>query len=148
MPDVRELLHKQSGLLGVSGISNNMQVLEASDDPQALEAIELYCYRASCEIGALASPLGGLDALVLTAGIGENSARVRQAICERSGWLGVTIDEDANRANALTLNSAASTVEVRVIATDEEAVIARATRQLVKTNLESQAGASSRPEEK
>lgn len=134
--DVRQLLYEQSGLYGVSGISNNMQVLEASDDPCAKEAIELYCYRAACEIGALASTLGGLDALVFTAGIGENSARVRQMICERSAWLGVAIDRAANAANAPRLGAPDSSVAVRVIPTNEEAVIAEATYQQIKRQSE------------
>lgn len=129
--DVRDLLYAQSGLYGVSGISNNMQVLEASNDPRAHESIDLFCYRAASEIGRLASALGGLDALVFTAGIGENSARVRAAICERSAWLGVDIDHAANNVNAARLNTPTSAVDVLVIPTNEEAVIAAATYQQI-----------------
>ncbi|WP_340110594.1 acetate/propionate family kinase [Pikeienuella sp. HZG-20] len=125
--EVGDLLYNQSGLLGVSGISNNMRVLEESDDPHAREAIELFCYRAASVLGALSAENGGLDALVFTAGIGENSAEVRRLICERMGWLGVELDAAANAAGARRISSARSAVDVLVLPTDEEAVIARAT---------------------
>lgn len=122
---VDDLLYRQSGLLGVSGVSNNMQVLEDSDDPHAREAIELFCYRAVSVLGGLVAENGGLDALVFTAGIGENSALVRRLICDRLAWLGVALDETANAADALRIGSAQSAVDVLVLPTDEEAVIAR-----------------------
>ena len=128
---VEHLLYRESGLLGVSGISNNMQVLCDSSDPRAQEAIELFCYRAAGEIGLLLSPLQGLDAIVFTAGIGENAALVRQLICEHLAWLGVELDHVANSTNATRISSPSSKIEVLVIPTKEEAVIAEATRTLI-----------------
>jgi len=128
--EIATLLYRQSGLLGVSGISNDMAALEVSDDPQAREAIELFCYRAARELTALATDMGGLGAIVFTAGIGENSALVRRLICERLAWLGVDLDDAANASSANKIHSTASSVDVLVIPTDEEAVIARATRSL------------------
>ncbi|MGI9425970.1 MAG: acetate/propionate family kinase [Hyphomicrobiaceae bacterium] len=129
--DVERLLYRQSGLLGVSGISNSMQDLEASAEPQAREAIDLYCYRAAREIGALAATLGGLDALVFTAGIGENSALVRSLVCQRSAWLGIELDDTANAAGAVHIGSKGSKVATCIIPTDEESVIAASTRRLI-----------------
>jgi acetate kinase len=129
--DIATLLYTQSGLLGVSGISNDMAVLEASDSMHAQEAIDLFCHRAARELAALATDMGGLDAIVFTAGIGENSARVRRLICERLAWLGVDLDVSANEALAESrIASTASSVDILVIPTDEEAVILRATRSL------------------
>jgi acetate kinase len=123
------LLYTQSGLLGVSGISPDMAVLEASAAPAAGQSIDLFCYRAANELTALATANGGLDAIVFTAGIGERSARVRAAICERLAWLGVRLDPDANAAHAMRISADSSATEVLVIATDEEVVIADATRR-------------------
>ncbi|MGI9406137.1 MAG: acetate/propionate family kinase [Hyphomicrobiaceae bacterium] len=131
--EVQRMLYQKSGLLGVSGISNNMRDLEASAEANAREAIELFCYRAVREIGALAATLGGLDALVFTAGIGENSALVRKLICQQSAWLGVDLDEGANATSAPCISSKESAVDVHVIPTDEEAVIAAATRDMIST---------------
>ena len=122
---VTRLLYHDSGLLGVSGISADMQVLEASSRPEAAEALDLFAFRAAREVGALASSLGGLDGLVFTAGIGEHSAPVRAAICARLAWLGVAIDDDANTHRAAIISRPSSRVVVRVIPTDEEAMIAR-----------------------
>jgi len=124
--DISRLLYRESGLLGVSGISNDMQVLSDSTDPHAREAIELYCYRAATQLASLVCTIEGLDALVFTAGIGENSALVRRLICERLAWLGVSLDDSANEANASRISSASSQVQVSVIPTNEEAVIAEA----------------------
>ncbi len=96
--DVQTILYKKSGLLGISGISNDMRDLLASDAPAARLAIDYFVYRAAKEIGALAAVLGGVDGLVFTGGIGENSPEIRQRICEASAWLGITIDPDANGA--------------------------------------------------
>jgi acetate kinase len=123
------LLYTQSGLLGVSGISPDMAVLQASAAPQAHQAIDLFCYRAANELTALATANGGLDAIVFTAGIGERSALVRAQICERLAWLGVDIDPEANAENAQRISTDTSAIEVLVIATDEEIVIAEATRR-------------------
>ena len=127
---LRELLYARSGLLGVSAISDDVRTLEASGDARAAEALELFAYRAAAEIGALASVLEGLDALVFSAGIGEHSARMRAAIGARCAWLGVVLDADANRAGRARISAAASAVDVLVIPTDEELVIARAVRAL------------------
>ncbi len=129
--EVQDILYKKSGLLGVSGISNNMRDLELSNDPHAREAIELFCYRAACEIGSLAAAAGGLDALVFTAGIGENSKTVRRLICRQSQWLGIELDEAANDANAGRISQAGSPVDIHIIPTNEEAVIATSTRALL-----------------
>lgn len=124
--EIEHLLYKQSGLLGVSGLSNNMQVLQDSDDPHAKEAIDLFCYRAASSLAGLVPAIGGLDALVFTAGIGENSAPVRRLICERLGWLGIELDNAANDRHATRISTARSAVEVLVLATNEEAVVAKA----------------------
>lgn len=129
---VWHMLYRESGLLGVSGISNNMKDLETSPDPHAREAIDLFCYRAVREIGALAAVLGGLDALVFTAGIGENSALIRRLICQQSAWLGVDLNDAANEANGPLISSTKSTVNVCVVPTNEEAVIAALTRNLIR----------------
>jgi acetate kinase len=127
---LEHLLYEESGLLGVSGISNDMAALATSPAPEAREAIELFCYRAAGELAALAAANGGLDAIVFTAGIGENSAPVRALICDRLAWLGVALDSAANDRHATRISAAASAVDVLVIPTDEEGVIARATQAL------------------
>jgi acetate kinase len=108
-----------------------MRELLATRDPRAQEAVELFCYRAAREIGSLAAALGGLDALVFTAGIGERAAPVRAAICEQSGWLGVELDETANREHRALISTPGSKVTVCIIPTDEEIVIARHTQRLL-----------------
>lgn len=128
---IEDLLYRQSGLLGVSGISGDVRDLINSDDPRAREALDLFSYRAAFEIGGLTSALGGLDGLVFTAGIGENAPSIRAEICARLGWLGVRLDAAANAANADRISAGDSRVDVRVIATDEEATIARHTESLV-----------------
>jgi acetate kinase len=127
-PDIETLLYKKSGLLGVSDISNNMQVLQDSDNPDAREAIELYCYRAASNLAAMVPAIGGLDALVFTAGIGENSALVRDLICKRLAWLGIHLNDTANTAHATTISTTSSNVKTLVIPTNEEAVVAKACR--------------------
>lgn len=123
--DVEHLLYQESGLLGVSGLSADMRTLEASSDPLAAAAIDLFVHRISRELGSLAAALGGLDAIVFTAGIGEHSAAVRARVCTAAAWLGVAIDDKANRADAHRIDSAASRVAVHVIPTDEELMLAR-----------------------
>jgi acetate kinase len=125
---LQHMLYEESGLLGISGISGDMRTLEASDNPHAREAVELFAFRAAREAAALANTLGGLECLVFTAGIGERSASVRKAICERLDWLGVAIDEPSNADHADIISQPDSKVEIRVIATDEESIIARHTR--------------------
>lgn len=128
---IEDLLYKRSGLLGLSGIGNDMRVLEASDSPRARLAIDLFTYRIARELGGLAAVLGGLDALVFTAGIGENSARIRQLVCEKARWLGVELDEAANDQNGSRISSADSRVSVWVVPTNEELMIALHTRKLL-----------------
>lgn len=123
---LQQWLYHQCGLLGASGISADMRVLAMSDAPEAAQAIDLFCFRVAREVAALANTLGGLDGLVFTAGIGENQPDVRARVCAHLHWLGVEIDAQANLANARCIQAQASRVAVRVIATDEEQVIADA----------------------
>jgi acetate kinase len=125
--DVETLLYKRSGLLGISGISNDMRVLLASADPGARLAIDYFVYRAAKEIGALAAVLGGIDGLVFTAGIGENAPEIRRRICDAAAWLGVEIDRDANDGRLPRISRAGSRVSAWVIPTNEELMIARHT---------------------
>jgi acetate kinase len=124
---VQDLLYKESGLKGLSGISNDVRELLISKDPRAAFAIDYFVDRACQHIGMLTASLGGLDALVFTAGIGENSATIRARIAERLDWLGVHVDPIANDAHAPVISSPESKVSVRVIPTDEELMIARHT---------------------
>ncbi|PQA89771.1 acetate kinase [Marinicaulis flavus] len=124
--DVDKMLHSKSGMLGVSGISDDVRALLKSDDPKAEEALDLFAYRAAREIGSLMAALGGLDALVFTAGIGENSPDMRKRICARADWTGLKLDEGLNEQNAGRISAASSAVEVLVIPANEELVIARA----------------------
>lgn len=124
---IETLLYKRSGLLGVSGISSDMRALLSSDEPAAAEAVELFCYRISRELGSLAAALGGLDAIVFTAGIGEYAAPVRERVCRAAAWLGVSLDAAANAKHGPLISDAASAVEVWVIPTNEELMIARHT---------------------
>lgn len=123
--DVSELLYKQSGLLGLSGISGDVRQLLASDDPAAREALDVYAYRIAREISSLAGALQGLDVLVFTGGVGENAWQVRERICARLGWLGVSLDGTANREGRRAVHNGGSEVKTLVIPADEEAVIAR-----------------------
>ncbi len=127
VPEIEKLLYQQSGLLGVSGISNAMQDLQASDDPRAKLAMDLFCYRAAAEIAALIPAIGGLDVLIFTAGIGENSAQTRAGICDRLGWLGITLDASRNGAGDTRINADDARCDVLVIPTNEDAVIAQHT---------------------
>jgi acetate kinase len=129
--EVEDLLYHHSGLLGVSGISHDMRTLLASDTPQAEEAVALFVYRVVREIGSLAAALGGLDALVFTAGIGEHAAVIRERICRQTAWLGVNLDSAANANNQTRISTPDSKVTVWVIPTDEEQMIARHTRALL-----------------
>lgn len=123
---VAELLYERSGLLGVSGVSSDLRMLLASDKPAAAQAIDLFVYRILREVGSLAAALGGLDALVFTAGIGENSALVRRRVREQLDWLGLKLDLATNEAHGPRISTADSPVSAWVIATNEEQVIARA----------------------
>jgi acetate kinase len=128
---VEEVLYKKSGLLGISGISNDMRDLLGKEAPAARLAVDYFVFRAAKEIGALAAVLGGLDALVFTAGIGENSAEVRKRIAEASAWLGIELDAAANAANGPRITTPRSKVSAWVIPTNEELMIARHTRTLL-----------------
>ncbi len=129
--EIETLLYQHSGLLGVSGISSDMRTLEASADPRARLAIDLFVYRIGREIGSLAAALGGLDALIFTAGIGEHSASLRRSVCRSAAWLGVVLDEAANDAGTTRISTPGSPVSAWVVPTDEELMIARHTRRLL-----------------
>ena len=129
--EVETLLYKKSGLIGISEISSDMRDLLGREEPAARLALDYFVYRAAKEIGALAAVLGGIDALVFTAGIGENSPEIRQRICEASAWLGIEIDADANNENRTTISTASSKASVWVIPTNEELMIAKQTGALL-----------------
>lgn len=128
---VETMLTRESGLLGVSGSSGDMRVLLASADPRATEAVELFCERAARETASLAAALGGLDALVFTAGIGEHAAVIRERIAAKLAWLGLGFDATANAVHGPRISTAGSRVAAWVIPTDEEGVIAAHTASLV-----------------
>ncbi len=129
--DVETILYKKSGLLGISGVSNDMRDLVDSSEPGARLAVDYFVYRAAKEIGALAAVLGGIDGLVFTAGIGENSAEIRRRISEASAWLGIALDRDANSRKGPQISRAGSRVSVWVVPTNEELMIARHTGLLL-----------------
>jgi acetate kinase len=122
---IEDMLYRKSGLLGVSGISGDVRTLLASDAPAAAEALDLFVYRLAWEVGALTSALGGLDGLIFTAGIGEHSAEIRGRLAARLSWLGVRLDAKANEAHADVISLADSAVELRIVPTNEELMIAR-----------------------
>lgn len=124
---IEKLLYQQSGLLGVSGVSSDMRTLLDSADPKAKFAIDLFIYRIARELGSLVAALGGLDALVFTAGIGERATSIRERICKAAAWLGVEINSTANNANAPRISTEDSKIAVWVIPTNEELMIARHT---------------------
>lgn len=126
-----DLLGSRSGLLGVSGISADIRVLESSDDPRADDALEMFADRAAAAIAAQCAALGGLDALVFTGGIGEHSSTMRSRICGRLQWLGAGLDVDANQRHARRISRTDAAIPVYVIPTDEEIVMARAVRHLI-----------------
>jgi acetate kinase len=123
--EVETILYKKSGLLGISGVSNDMRDLLASTEPAARLAVDYFVYQAAKQIGAMAAALGGIDGLVFTAGIGEHSAEIRRRICEASAWLGIEVDADANGAKRSRISRVGSRVSAWVIPTNEELVIAR-----------------------
>ncbi len=129
--EVETILYKKSGLLGISGISNDMRVLLDSKEPGARLAVDYFVYRAAREIGALAAVLGGIDGLVFTAGIGEHSAEIRRRICEACTWIGVELDLEANGRKGPRISTAGSRVSTWVIPTNEELMIARHTGRLL-----------------
>lgn len=127
---ISDLLYKQSGLLGLSGLSNDMRTLEAAGTPEAGQAIDFFVTRIRREVAALAADMGGIDALVFTAGIGENSRLVRARVCDGLDWLGARLSTERNAANARVISEDGPGLRLMVIPTNEEAVIARATRRL------------------
>jgi acetate kinase len=128
---IEKLIYQQSGLLGLSGISSDMRTLEASEAPEAKAAIDVFIYRIGRELGSLAGALGGLDAIVFTAGIGENSRSLRERVCRDAAWLGVELDAAANEGNGPRISTPGSRVSAWVIPTNEELMIARHTRRLL-----------------
>jgi len=128
---IEKLLYHESGLLGVSGISGDMRTLLASSEPRARLAVDLYCYRIGRELGSLAAALGGLDAIVLTGGIGENSPAIRERVCRGAAWLGVAPDAAANAAGGPRISAPGSRVSAWTVPTNEELMIARHTRRLL-----------------
>jgi acetate kinase len=129
---LERMLYKESGLLGVSGISQDMRELLASREREAREAVDLFCYRLVREIGALAAVLGGLDALVFTGGIGEHAALVREKACRALRWLGLELNAEANAANASMISRPGSRVAALVLPTNEEWILARHTAALLE----------------
>ncbi len=128
---IEHLLYHESGLLGVSGISNDMRTLLTSNDPKAKEAIDLFVYRLGREIGSLAAALGGLDALVFTGGIGEHATVIRAKVCQQTEWLGLEIDASANESGNSCISTLSSKVSAWALATDENLMIARHTQHLL-----------------
>ena len=128
---VEKLLYQESGLLGVSGVSSDMRTLLASDAPRAQLAIDLFVYRIGRELGSLAAALGGLDAIVFTAGVGENSSEIRARVCSGAAWFGLDFDAAANSAGGPRISTTASRVSAWTIPTNEELMIARHTARLL-----------------
>jgi acetate kinase len=131
---IEKLLYSQSGLLGISGVSSDMRTLLESGEPRARLAIDLYCYRIRRELGSLAAALGGVDALVFTGGIGENSAAIRARVLDDAAWLGVERDVAANAAGGPLLTTPASRVLAFAVPTNEELMIATHTRNVIRAN--------------
>ncbi len=129
---ISDLLYKQSGLLGLSGVSNDMRRLEASDQPEAAQAIAYFVHRLRREIAALAAVMGGVDALIFTAGIGENAPAIRAAACAGMDWMGIALDETRNQTGATDVTAEGARTRVMVVPTNEELVIARAARQMLR----------------
>ncbi len=129
--ELTQLLYKESGLLGVSGISSDMRTLLASDAPEAREAIELFCYRIVRELGSLSAAAGGLDVLVFTGGIGEHNAQLRQNIAQQAAWQGIALDPKTNAQHDILISAPNSAVDVLVIPTNEEWMIAHHTQALL-----------------
>jgi acetate kinase len=128
---IEDLIYKQSGLLGVSGISSDMRVLLESDDSRARFAVALFTYRIGRELGSLAAAMQGIDALVFTAGVGEHSALIRERVCRDTAWLGLELDTGANQAGDVCISTRVSKVSAWTIPTNEELMIARHTRRLI-----------------
>jgi acetate kinase len=133
--ELQDLLYNRSGLLGVSGLSDDVRNLLASRDPRAAEALEMFVFHVAREVGALCSTLGGIDALVFTGGIGEHAAKIRALVCEKLDWLGIACDAGANERNGPLITSSRSAVRAFVVPTDEEVMIARHADALLRSAL-------------
>jgi len=129
--EVETILYKKSGLLGISGLSSDMRDILASSATQARLALDYFVYRAAKEVGALAAALSGIDGLVFTAGIGENSPEIRSRICEACSWLGIELDAEANARGGPRISTRHSRVSAWVVPTNEELMIARHTWSLL-----------------
>jgi acetate kinase len=129
---LEKMLYERAGLLGLSGISDDMRVLQESADPRAVAAVEYFVYAMTKYAGAYTAVLGGLDAFVFTAGIGEHSAPVRAALCAKLAWLGVKLDEETNASGGPRISATDSGVSVWVIPTNEELMIAQHTMALIR----------------
>ncbi len=129
---LENLMYNESGLLGVSQISSDMRTLLESQDPHAKEAVDLFVYRISRELGSLAAALGGLDGIVFTGGIGENAAVIRARVCDDAAWLGLELDDGANESGGPRISKEGSRISAWVIPTNEELMIAMHTKQLLK----------------
>lgn len=129
--DMSRILYKESGLLGVSGISQDMRTLLSSDKPEAREAVDLFCYRIVRELGSLVAAAGGIDALVFTGGIGEHAAEVRRRVCLQAEWLGIRVNPEANARHDLVISAGNSSVDVLVIPTNEEWMMAHHAQTLL-----------------
>jgi len=133
---VQNLLYRECGLKGLSGISNDMRELQGNSDPNAALAVDYFIYRVGLNAGMLAAAMQGVDAFVFTAGIGENSPQIRAAIVDKLGWLGASVDATANGANKLLISGRDSRLPVYVVPTDEELMIARHTLSLLSNRAE------------
>jgi acetate kinase len=130
--DIEDLLYHKSGLLGVSGISADMRTLIASSDPRARDAINQFCARAAEQIAAMTTSVNGIDLLVFTGGVGENSPVIRKNICRRLEWMGLSLDDSANAEGCDVISPPESRIEIAVTATDEERVIGQHTLQVLE----------------
>src|SRR5262249_41184255 len=131
---VQDLFYKESGLKGLSGISNDVRELQDSKDPRAVFALDYFAYRAGMYVGMLAAAMNGIDAFVFTAGIGENSPTMRARIAARLAWLGVELDANANSKGSTLVSKKDSRIPVYVIPTNEELMIAQHTLELLSTH--------------
>ena len=131
-PEGAALLYQQSGLLGLSGLSNDMRALEAAGTAEAAEAIDYFVFRIQRELGGMAAAMGGIDALVFCGGIGEKSRMIRARVCERAGWMGIEIDHGRNARNELVISSDLARTTVMVVPTVEAEVIVRAALALLQ----------------
>lgn len=139
---IEDLLYRRSGLLGVSGLSHDMKVLQESSDQYAQKAVALFCFRVAKEVAAMAASMGGLDALVFTAGIGENSPRIREMIAERLEWLGVKLDVVANIERRLDISATGARVASFVVPTNEEMMIAKHTMNVLAVSARAEPAAA------